>query len=348
VYSINLIRSALNSPTSAAARVSTLNSRPPTANPLAGSAIALLAFAVFSTHDALIKSVTATSVFQIAFFIVLFSFVPFSFFLALDASKKSLRPRLPGLVALRCLFSLGSLLSAIYAFQALPLAQVYPLIFSAPILITLLAIPILGEKVHLFRWFAIAFGMLGVLVVLRPGQVPMSTGHFAALLAAACVACTAVVTRKIGARELSVTLILYPMLVNTVFTGICLLFVYQPMSGRTLLTLAAVGMLSVLGQALLIRAYRLSEAQFVAPMQYSQMIWAILYGSLFFGEIPDRFVIYGGLIIVASGLLFLWRELMVSVTKPVLRTRNLRMSAGPQTIPSESDEAVRTTETRNE
>lgn len=279
------------------------------------------------------------SVFQVAFFVVLFSFVPFSFFLAIDASERSLRPRLPGLVALRCLFSLGSLLCAFYAFRVLPLAQVYTLIFSAPIMITLLAIPVLGEKVRFIRWIAIILGMTGVLVALRPGQVPLSYGHLAALLAATFVACTSIVTRKIGAREHSVTLILYPMLVNIVFTGCCLIFVYQPMSGESLLTLAGVGLLSVIGQALMIHAYRISEAQFVAPMQYSQMIWAIVFGSLFFNESPDRFIIAGALIIIASGLLFLWRELMVSVTKPVLRTRNLRMSAGPQTAPSESDQS---------
>ncbi|MBX2823816.1 MAG: DMT family transporter [Gammaproteobacteria bacterium] len=305
--------------------------------PLKGALFGLAAFAVFSTHDALIKSVASMSVFQIAFFVVLFSFVPFSLFLAIDSSERSLRPRLPGLVALRCLFSLGSLLSAFYAFRTLPLAQVYTPIFSAPILITLLAIPILGEKVRLVRWIAILIGMAGVLVVLRPGQVPLSTGHLAALLAAACVACTAIVTRKIGAREHSVTLIIYPMLVNFTFSGICLLFVYEPMTGETMLTLAIIGVLSVVGQALMIRAYRLSEAQFVAPMQYSQMIWAILFGSIFFGEVPDRTVLLGALIIISSGLLFLWREVMVSVTKPVLRTRNLRISAGPQAIPSEAD-----------
>lgn len=305
---------------------------------LKGSLVALLAFAVFSTHDALIKSVAAMSVFQVAFFVVLFSFVPFSFFLALDASERSLRPRLPGLVALRCLFSLGSLLSAFYAFRVLPLAQVYTLIFSAPIMITLLAIPVLGERVRLIRWVAIVLGMTGVLVALRPGQIPLSSGHLAALMAAACVACTSIVTRKIGAREHSVTLILYPMLVNIVFTGCCLIFVYQPMSGTSLLTLAAVGVLSVIGQALMIHAYRISQAQFVAPMQYSQMIWAVVFGTLFFSESPDHYVIAGSLIIIASGLLFLWRELMVSVTKPVLRTRNLRMSAGPQAAPSESDQ----------
>ncbi len=302
-----------------------------------GVGYALAAFATFSTHDALIKSVQGYSVFQVAFFVVLFSFVPFTFFLAVDQQKKSLRPALPGLVALRCLFTLGSLLCAFYAFSVLPMTEVYPLIFAAPVLITILAIPVLGEKVRLIRWVAIAAGLAGVLIVLRPGQSNFSLGHLAGLGAAASVALTAIVTRKIGAREHSGTLILYPMLVNFTVTGVFVIFHYQPMDGTTVLTLAAIGLLSVIAQTLLITAYRVSEAQFVAPMQYSQMIWAIIFGMLLFGDSPDRYVLIGSVVIILSGLLFVWREVVASVTQPILRTRNLRMAAGPQALPSESD-----------
>lgn len=306
-------------------------------NPLRGSAFGLAAFAVFSTQDAVIKSISGHSVFQIAFFAVLFSFVPFTLFLALDGNARSYRPQVPGLTALRCLFTLGSLLSAVYAFSVLPMTEVYSLVFTAPILITLLAIPILGEKIKLIRWIAIGIGLIGVMVVLRPGQSELSSGHLAAILAAVCVACTAVVTRKIGNREHSHTLIVYPLLVNLLVTGACLIFVYQPMDGKTLALMAAIGLLSVLGQSLNIEAYRISEAQFVAPMQYSQMLWAMLFGTILFDEEIDRYVIIGSGIIIFSGLLFLWREMVVSVVKPVLRTRNLRMAAGPQAYPSESD-----------
>lgn len=307
-------------------------------NPLHGSLLGLAAFAVFSTQDALIKSISGHSVFQIVFFAVLFSFVPFTLFLAVDGNARSYRPQAPALTGLRCLFTLGSLLSAVYAFSVLPMTEVYSLIFTAPILITLLAIPILGEKIKLLRWIAIGIGLLGVLIVLRPGQSELSMGHLSAIVAAVCVACTAVVTRKIGNREHSHTLIVFPLLVNLLVTGACLIFVYQPMEGETLALMAAIGILSVLGQALNIRAYRISEAQFVAPMQYSQMLWAMLFGVVLFGEEIDRYVVIGSLVIIFSGLLFLWREMVASVVQPVLRTRNLRMAAGPQAYPSESDQ----------
>lgn len=302
-----------------------------------GVGFALLAFATFSLHDALIKSIDAIPVFQIVFFVVLFSFVPFALFLAFDGTERSLRPRLPGLVALRCLFSVVGLLCVFHAFGTLPLAEVYSLLFAAPIMITLLAIPILGERVRLFRWFAILLGMLGVLIVLQPGGTSLSVNHLAAIGAASCTALTSVVTRKIGSREHSVTLILYPMLTNVVVTGIATVFVYVPIPGDVLLRLCAIGVLSVIAQSLMIQAYRASEAQFVAPMQYSQMLWALVYGALIFHESVDRTVLLGSAVIVCSGLLFIWRELVASVKQPVLRTRNTRLSGGPSARSAEAE-----------
>ncbi|MBX2835423.1 MAG: DMT family transporter [Gammaproteobacteria bacterium] len=304
---------------------------------LFGMGIALLGFAVFSLHDALIKSVRDIPVFQTVFLVVLFSFVPFTLMLAVDKRERSLRPNRPAWVGLRCLFTTGSLVSVFYAFTHLPLAEAYSLIFSAPILITLLAIPVLGEKIRLIRWVAIVVGLLGVVIVLKPGQSSFQLGHLAGLAAALCTACTSVVTRKIGAGEHPTTLILYPMLTNVIISGLATVFVYVPIPGDTLLKLAAVGCLSVIGQMLMISAYRNTEAQFIAPMQYSQMLWALIYGALVFQEKVDQTVLAGAAIIVLSGLLFIWRELVASITKPVLRTRNVRASGGPQATPVESD-----------
>lgn len=305
---------------------------------LKGVGFALLGFSVFSLHDALIKSIRGIPVFETVFFVVLFSFVPFTFFLAIDTRRRNLRPRLPGLVALRCLFTITGLLCVFYAFGVLPMAEVYSMVFAAPILITLLAIPILGERVRLFRWFAILLGMLGVLIVLRPGSSSLSLGHLAAIGSAVCVACTSIVTRLIGSREHSVILILYPMLSNVVITGIATAFVYVPLPGDIMAKLCGIGLLSVTGQSLMIQAYRESEAQFVAPMQYSQMLWALIYGTFVFNESIDNTVLAGSGVIILSGLLFIWRELVASVRQPVLRTRNMRLSGGPQTQPTEADE----------
>ena len=303
-----------------------------------GIGLSLAGFAIFSLHDALIKSITDVPVFQTVFFVVLFSFVPFVFLLAFSSKEISLRPRLPGLIALRCVFTVGSLLCVFYAFSSVPMTQVYSLLFSAPALITLLSIFVLGERVKMIRWIAILLGLVGIIVVLQPQGVELSLGHFAAFTAALCVALSSVVTRKIGSREHSVTLMLYPMLFNVIVSGALVSLVYQPMPGMALLKMCAIGLLSVLGQMLMINAYRSCEAQYIAPMQYSQMLWAIAYGVLVFNESIDRNVILGSMVIVISGLLFIWRELVTSVTQPVLRTRNLRATGGPQAASVESDE----------
>ncbi len=295
-----------------------------------GIGIALIAFSVFSAHDALIKSVGSISTFQTAFFVVLFSFVPFALVVAVDPRERSFRPRLPGMVALRCLFSLSALLCGFYAFGSLPMAEAYSLLFSAPIIITVLAIPLLGERVRLIRWVAILMGMAGVLVVLQPGSTTLVPGHLAALGAAFSVACVSLVTRKIGDREHGITLMLFPMLTNLLVCGVCLYFVYEPMSGNTLAKLAAMGLLNVTGQMLMIISFRISEAQFIAPMQYSQMIWALIYGSLIFNDDINSTTLLGSAVIVLSGLLFIWRELSSSLFKPVLQTRSMRYAGWSQ------------------
>ena len=124
------------------------------------------------------------------------------------------------------------------------------------------------------------FGLAGVMIVLNPTATSLTTGHAAALFAAVLGACNSITTRKIGDSEHSVTLILYPMLGNVLVSTVLLAFVYQPMPGSALLVCAAVGLLSVAGHLLLIRAFRMTEAQFVAPTQYSQIIWASVFLSL--------------------------------------------------------------------
>lgn len=279
------------------------------------------------------------SVFQIGFFSVLFSFVPFTLFLAVSKKEFSLRPNNAKLVAIRCGSILGSMLFAFYAFRNLPLTQVYALIFSAPLIITVLAIPILGETVKLYRWVAVTIGFIGVVVVLGTQSGSLGLGHVAGIMCALCSAITAVVTRKIGSSESTLTLIVYPLLINLTICGLAMLKVYKPMPGIVLLTMCSIGMMAVLGQSLLIYAYRNAPAQYIAPFQYSQMIWAVAIGIIFFAETPQLNVLLGALIIIISGVFIVWREIKSSATKPLLNTRNFRAFSGPQAFSKESDQA---------
>jgi drug/metabolite transporter (DMT)-like permease len=292
---------------------------------LRGVLFALAAFGVFATHDVIIKYLGGSySPFQIVFFSVLLGFPMVTFLLMRDASHGNLRPVHPWWTALRTGAVVVTGASAFYAFSTLPLAQVYAILFAAPLLITVIAIPMLGERVGIRRGLAVVVGLGGVLVVLQPGATALSAGHVAALVAAVCGAFGAVVMRRIGREERTVVLILYPMMANVVVMGAALPFVYRPMPVEDIALLAVIAALALAGTNLLILAYRAATAATVAPMQYSQIIWASIFGLLIFDEGLSGATILGTAIIVASGVYIVIREDRGgrSTTTPVLRTRS--------------------------
>jgi drug/metabolite transporter (DMT)-like permease len=182
------------------------------------------------------------------------------------------------------------------------------LLFATPLLITVLSIPILGERVGLHRWAAILIGLCGVLFVLRPGSAPFSLGHLAGLTAAAGSATASIIVRKIGREERSSVLLIYPLLGNVLVMGAFLPTVYEPMPIEHLAALAAIATLSILATSLIIFAYKSGEAVIVAPMQYSQIVWATLFGWLIFSEPPDIETLLGAGVVILSGLYIVLRE----------------------------------------
>ncbi|MEX0306409.1 MAG: DMT family transporter [Ruegeria sp.] len=299
---------------------------------LRGLAFAFMGFAVFATHDVLIKVLGGTySVLQIIFFATLFSFVPMAVTILADRTTGNFVPRHPWLVLLRSATMIIAMSCAFYAFSVLPLAEVYSLLFSFPLIVTVLSIPILGEVVRAQRWAAVGVGLIGVLIVLRPGATDITLGHLAALTAASCSAFASVLVRKIGNEERSAVLILYPMLLAIVVMSIAQPAVYQPPSLLHLGMMALVGVFSVIAQHLIILAYRAAPAGVVAPSQYSQIIWATIFGMMFFDEHPDIWVAVGASIIIASGVFVVWRESRAntsSTNTPVLRVRSPRSDTG--------------------
>ncbi len=176
-----------------------------------GALLALLAFGIFATHDVFVKTLGAIySPIQIVFFSVLFSFPLATVMLMRDAKPSTLLPRHPWWMALRTIASVAIAVSAFYAFTVLPLAQTYAILFASPLLITILAIPVLGETVRLRRWLAVIVGLTGVMVVLQPGAAELTLGHAAALTAAVGGSIASIIVRRIGADERPVVMLLYP------------------------------------------------------------------------------------------------------------------------------------------
>lgn len=274
-----------------------------------GAALALLAMGLYATHDVVIKALGSTyPALQILFFASLLSFPMVSMVLMRDRTPGTLRPARPGWVALRAVANILSGMCGFYAFSTLPLAQVYAILFSAPLLVTILSIPILGERVGIHRWAAVVMGLTGVLIVLRPGGQALEAGHAAALLGAIGTAVAAVVVRKLGSTERPLVLIMWPMLGNFVLTGASLGLAYRPMELADLALTGVIAVLGLIAGFLLIMAYRAGEAAIVAPMQYSQILWATGYGWFLFGEALDAATFLGATVIIGSGIYILWRE----------------------------------------
>ncbi len=300
---------------------------------LKGLLSALLAFGLFSSHDSLIKALGGHyPVFQIIFFSMLFAFVPMSMMMLADKAVGNFRPRHPWLVLCRAGLAIVAMSCGFYAFTTLPLAEVYALLFAMPLLVTALSVPLLGETVRRQRWAAVVVGLIGVLVVLRPGVTELTLGHAAALTAAFASALSTILVRKLGAKERPAVLILYPMILSMTVMSMTLPAVYVPVELPHLGMMAAVGFLSVAAQFFMISACKAAPAAVVAPLQYSQILWATFFGVLFFAERPDLYVGLGSSIIILSGIFVVWRESRenVSMQTPVLKTSNPRFDTGPQ------------------
>ncbi len=289
-----------------------------------GALLALAAFGIFATHDALIKALGETyTSFQIIFYAVLFSFPLTTLMLVQDRTSDTLYPHRPGWTFARTGAVVVAGTCAFYAFSVLPLAQVYAILFAVPLLITALSVPILGETVRLRRWIAVLVGLGGVLIVLQPGSLELGWGHAAGLVAAIGAALASVIVRKIGNEERPVVLLIYPMLGQFVLMSLVMPWVYVPMEPVALAMVALVAIFGHIAMRITIRAYQIAEASVVAPMQYSQIIWATIFGFVFFDELPNWNTALGAAVVIGSGLYILFREAKgPSENRPVTKTRS--------------------------
>lgn len=277
---------------------------------LHGVGLALLSYAAFSTADAAIKLASGRfSVFQIGFTLALFALVPVAFLGWGQGGWSALVPRRKGLVLLRGALSAASGLLAWRAFASLPLADGYAILFATPILVTGLSAALLREEVGWRRGAAALVGFAGVVAMVRPDFATLGVGHLYAALAALAGAAGLITLKRIGPGETSASILL------AVFAAILLAsapmlpaagFVVPAPGELALLALA--GLLVGCGHAGLVLATRETPAVVVAPFQYTQMIWGVLFGALLFGNRPDPLLLAGMALVAASGLYTLWRE----------------------------------------
>ncbi|TNC09803.1 DMT family transporter [Methylobacterium terricola] len=278
---------------------------------LIGIALMICAVAGFASIDASAKFLTGTMSPMLV--VALRYLVSFVIVAAVLASRRDviglLRTRKPGLQVLRSLCLVTATMCSFVALRYLPLAQVTSITFASPLVVALIAGPMLGERVGWRRAVAVLVGFSGVLVVSRPG---LSGMHPAALLAVVTALVTGVyivVTRMLAAYDPPETTMFYTGLVGAVLTAPALPFLWEtPTETSTWIGIASVGFFGALGHWLLILAHRRAPASTLAPFAYAHLLWAVLLGFLIFGHLPDHWTVIGGAVVAASGLYLLYRE----------------------------------------
>jgi len=233
--------------------------------------------------------------------------------------------RQPGLMATtrpfmqvgRSALLLLSTMLNLYALRYLQLDEALAILFSTPFIVATLCVPLLGEHVGWRRWSAIIVGFLGVLVVTRPGFGGMHPAALLTLAGSFCYAFYVISTRVLAPTDSSDTTQFYTSVVGAVAMTAVVPFVWEmPDSALTGGLMVLVGALGAGGHYLLILAHRLAPASTLAPFIYTQMVWTTTLGYLVFKDVPHRWTIVGGSIVIASGLYLLHRETVRGKTQP--------------------------------
>jgi drug/metabolite transporter (DMT)-like permease len=195
------------------------------------------------------------------------------------------------------------------AFIMLPLAEATTIGFSVPIFSVVLAALVLDEPTGRWRWGAVATGFAGVLLIVRPGHgdVPL-LGASVALLAALLTASVTIVIRRLGATERAATTVFWFAASSLVPLGLAMLVFGQSHEPKTWGLLGGIALAGGLAQLTLTGALRLAPVALVMPMDYTSLLWALLLGYSIFGELPTGGIWIGAPIIIASGLVIVWRE----------------------------------------
>ena len=277
--------------------------------PFRGIALILLSTVFLGCSDVTAKYLSATlPSIEIAWFrfvvfasIMIPAMVPGSPLFAMHSDRV-------GLQIMRGVVLLGSSLFFISGLRYLPIAEASATGFVSPLFVTALSIAFLGEKVGVRRWLATAVGLVGVVIILRPGSGAFHPAAFFSLVSALSWACTLIMTRMMSGKEPAITIMTY-----SAITGVCIVsalvpFVWVTPTWHDILFGIFIGLASTAGQWIVVLAFRYADASVLAPFSYTQLLWVSILGFIVFGEIPDIWTVVGSIFIVASGLYTAHRE----------------------------------------
>ena len=227
---------------------------------------------------------------------------------------------------LRTLLATGAMFGFFYGLSRMPLVNALTIAFTAPLFVTGLSVPLLGEHVGWRRWIAVIVGFIGVLIVLRPGEGMFTPAAIALIFAALCYAGLALTARKLAGTESTFALAVYVVTGPFLVSGAMVTGNYTSPTLLGWIFFILAGLCSALAWFGIIGGYRRAPPAMLAPFEYTALIGAATAGYLIWDEVPDVWVIIGGLVIIGSGLYIVFREI-----GNVMTTRTLRVATAGAT-----------------
>lgn len=292
--------------------------------PLVGIMAMLGSVFLFGTMDALVKWLSAGyPTWQIMFFRSVVALLPISFFIARAGGLRVLRTRRPGLHLLRATIGVSAMGCAFYGLGKLPLADAMAIFHSAPILMTALSVPLLGEQVGIRRWSAVVIGFFGVLMVVKPGSEVFNFHALYMLVAAFFVALASNIIRNLSRTDDPSCITFYFTLMATMVSGaLSLALGWNRPPAEDLVMLLAVGILGGVAQYLMTVGFKNAEVGLVSPLKYLMIVIGGIFGYLFWGEVPDGLSLLGILVIISAGVYTMHRETRLNRIIPLRRVAN--------------------------
>lgn len=277
---------------------------------LKGVLLAFAAFAAYAWSDASVKLIEGQlSPYQSSFLGAVFCLVGLPFIMkAGDRWSDIVRTTNRPLWLLRFVAQAGGTIGSVTAFTHLSMAEAFALIFLLPSFVTIMSVIFLKEQVGYRRWAAVVIGFIGVMVVLRPGFRELSIGHLGAVFGGLSGAISIVVFRAMGPSEKNISLYGAGVLGTLIVCGALALPGFQAPTAMQWVWLAGYGLLAALAAILVMYAAAYVPASMIGPIQYSQMLWAVAFGYLVFGDGIDAWMLAGIVLIIGSGMLTLVRE----------------------------------------
>jgi drug/metabolite transporter (DMT)-like permease len=280
-----------------------------TSRPLLGVLFMCAACALFPVMNGLVKLLAATyESQQIVWFRIVSHLVLVAVVFMPQMGLGLLRTRRIGTQFVSSVMMLLSTLFFFSAVKSVPVAEAISITFVSPLAVVLLAWPLLGERITIFRMAAVVVGFGGVLIVIRPGSAVFQWASLLLLGSAVCYAIYQILIRRLAGVDQPATSIFYSVLLGAIIMSIWLPFVWKlPVSWTDWALLCSLGVFGALGHYCVAKAMTYASANFVAPFNYTQMIGSVIVGYLMFAEVPDLYTWVGTAVIVGAGLMVGWQ-----------------------------------------